>query len=44
VKYIRKMREPENFHRWKTRNKGANWNDFSGTSESFLLNTQKEAL
>ena len=33
MKYILKMREPENFHRWKTRNKGANWNDFSGTSE-----------
>jgi uncharacterized protein (TIGR02646 family) len=33
VKYIRKTTEPENFLRWKNRNRGANWNDFSQTAE-----------
>ncbi len=34
MKYIsRKLTEPEAFRRWKTRNKGANWDDFSRIPE-----------
>ncbi|GEM_PF-1190400 len=33
MKYICKTTEPENFRLWKNRNKGANWDDFSKTSE-----------